>query len=439
MTVAAEPSPESQMAVTHTTEIELFSLAGNDGQLREVNGSFAQLLGLTPQEVNGRSLLELVHPEDIAEVVSGLCALDSGEPEVMMESRFLQSNGRWVYLQWVARPLPGTSLWWAAGRDTTEFHRVLNDSINLKARLDLALGRTSAAMWELAFPSLELTWEPVAMQILGVGDNALPTTITQFTALLLNEDSGVLNSAVEDLRANGNTEAAIRVGSGWELRHLSFRGKVIEFDRRGRPARAVGLIVDVTAEKAMEEQMLRMVMSDGLTGIPNRRAFDQTIRTEWRRAKRELTPLTVMMVDIDNFKTFNDTYGHLIGDEALCAVARALSGQMLRAGDVVARFGGEEFAVVLPGTALDGARAVGDRLVEAVRKIDLRQAPDWNLSVSIGSATLSPTAEPIKSTELLGQADVALYAAKAAGKNRAVLYEDSLSEPKTEPTSISST
>jgi diguanylate cyclase (GGDEF)-like protein/PAS domain S-box-containing protein len=415
------------MAATQVTEIELFSLAGNDGQLREVNESFARLLELPLEEANGRSLLELVHPEDIEQVVAGLAALEGGAPEVMMESRFLQKSGRHVYLQWVARPLPGTDLWWAAGRDTTEFHRLLNDSINLKTRLDLALGQTSAAMWELALPSAVFSWEPLAARIFGIAESALPTTVAEINTLLHDEDRGAIERAIEELTTTSITDAAIRVGSGWEQRHLSFRGKVLSVDRRGRPTHAVGLIVDVTAEKAMEEQLLRMVMSDGLTGVPNRRAFDQSLRSEWRRCKRELKPLTVMMVDIDNFKTFNDTYGHLIGDEALCAVARALSGQIHREGDVVARFGGEEFAVVLPGTDITGARTVGDRLVEAVRSIELRQAPHWSLGVSIGTATMNPDSDPIKATELLSHADEALYCAKNSGKNRAITYEETLS------------
>jgi len=179
-------------------------------------------------------------------------------------------------------------------------------------------------------------------------------------------------------------------------------------------------VLDITAEKAMEEQMLRMVMSDALTGVPNRRAFDQALRSEWRRCTRAAEPLSVLMIDIDNFKSFNDTFGHLVGDAALCSVARALSASLQRAGDVLARFGGEEFAVVLPGIAAEGAQAVADRLVAAVREVSIRQAGDWSLSVSVGLSTWLPGATTRKPAELLAQADLALYAAKAAGKDQAL-------------------
>jgi diguanylate cyclase (GGDEF)-like protein len=183
-------------------------------------------------------------------------------------------------------------------------------------------------------------------------------------------------------------------------------------------------VVDVTAEKAMEEQLLRMVMSDALTGVQNRRAFDQTLRGEWRRCTRAAEPLTVMMIDIDDFKRFNDTFGHLVGDEALCAVARAVSGSLQRAGDVLARFGGEEFALVLPGISHDGAAVVAQRLLEAVRAVTVRQAAGWQLSVSVGSATWTAGHPAAKALELLGQADEALYAAKHAGKDQAVSSAD---------------
>lgn len=169
--------------------------------------------------------------------------------------------------------------------------------------------------------------------------------------------------------------------------------------------------------------MLRMVMRDALTGAPNRRAFDQALRGEWRRSARSGSPLSVVMVDIDDFKGFNDLFGHLVGDEALCAVARALGGALHREGDVLARFGGEEFAVVLPGADHDGAGEVAGRLAEAVRAVVVRQAPGWALTVSVGTATRIAGDGGATPRELLARADEALYAAKAAGKDRVVVYE----------------
>lgn len=408
------------------TEVELFSLAGHDGHLREVNAAFAALLGLTESEVNGRSLLEFVHPADIVQIVSGIAALERGEPEVMMENRFVQPGGRAVHLQWVARPVPGTDAWWAAGRNTTEFHLLLAQRLDLRASLDLALGHTIAALWDLDVKSGVFNWEPQAAEVLSIAVGALPVTANDLAGVVHPADSAAAVAAVQEMISSGAVEVGLRVGEHAELRYLSLRGKILTRDRRGRAMRAVGLLLDVTAEKAMEEQMLRMVMSDALTGVPNRRAFDQAVRTEWRRCTRELEPLSVLMIDIDDFKRFNDTFGHLVGDAALIAVARALSNTLQRAGDVLARYGGEEFAVIMPTVDIPGAMAMAmaERLVEAVRAVVVRQATGWHASVSIGAATWFPGSSTAKATDLLMRADTALYAAKAAGKDRAVAFEE---------------
>ncbi len=276
------------LSVPRETEVKLFSLGGHDGYLREVNEAFATLLGRRTDEVNGRSLLEFVHPDDLVQIVGGIAALERGEPEVMMENRFLQADRRAVHLQWVARPVPGTDTWWAAGRNTTEFHLLLAQRLDLRASLDLALGQSIAALWDLDVKTGVFTWEPQAAELLGVAADALPITAQDLADTVNPEDSAGLLEAVQALTASGVAEVGVRVGQDATLRYLSLRGKVLTRHRRGRPLRAVGLVLDVTAEKAMEEQMLRMVMSDALTGVPNRRAFDQALRTQWRRCTRAL-------------------------------------------------------------------------------------------------------------------------------------------------------
>lgn len=420
------PPAAREAAARRSAEVELFSLAGHDGLLREVNGAFARLLGMPAEEMAGCSLLELVHPEDLGAVVAGLSALERGAPEVLLECRFLQRDGSGVHLQWVARPVEGTDCWWAAGRDMSAFHRVLAEQVDLRARFDLAVGRSTAAMWELSLPDGRLTWEAPAAALLGVGFDAAPHGVEALADLIDARDRANLDAFVRELTAAGVAEAVVRVGVDPGVRHLSLRGTVLDRDRRDRPVRAVGLLLDVTMEKAMEEQMLRMVMHDPLTGVPNRRAFDQALRSEWRRSTRSGDALSVIMVDIDDFKSFNDTYGHLVGDEALCSVARALSAVFHREGDLLARFGGEEFAVVLPGADHEGARMVADRIVDAVRGVVVRQAPGQRLTVSVGTASREHGEDGATPRDLLGRSDEALYAAKAAGKDRVVVYEQFL-------------
>ena len=401
------------------SEVELFSVGGLDGTLREVNKAFAALLGRSVDEVNGRSVLEFVYPEDLAETVAGIVALDRGAPEVLMENRFLQADGSAVYLQWVARRVLGADSWWAAGRDTTQFHRLLARQQDLRVGMDLALGQSAAAMWDLDIKTGVFAFEANAAELLGVTADRLPVSAAGVAAAVCPGDTASLLEAVERLSGAGAAEVLVRVGQNTSLRYLSLRGRVLTRDRRGRPVRAVGLLLDVTAEKAMEEQLLKLVMSDALTGVANRRAFDQALRTEWRRCARAGEPLSVLMVDVDNFKRFNDTFGHPAGDAALIAIARKLADGLHRAGDVLARYGGEEFAVILPDVDADGAAVVAGRLVEAVRTVTVRQAAGWQVSVSVGAASCLPGVDVPNYSELVTHADTALYAAKAAGKDRA--------------------
>jgi len=299
-------------------------------------------------------------------------------------------------------------------------HRLLAQRLDLRARLELAVGSAAAALWELDVRSGGFTWEQQAAEVLGVAAGPLPADAAALAAVAHPDDAGAVASALQQLGDVGVCEVGLRVGQGAGQRHLSLRGRVLDRDRRGRALRAVGLVLDVTAEKAMEEQMLRMVMSDALTGVPNRRAFDQALRGEWRRCTRALDPLSMIMVDADDFKRFNDTFGHLVGDAALIAVARALAASLHREGDLLARFGGEEFAVVLPGVDETGALLVAEALVEAVRAVTVRQAAGWRLTVSVGAASWTPGSARGTSMELVDRADRALYAAKAAGKDRAV-------------------
>ncbi len=161
---------------------------------------------------------------------------------------------------------------------------------------------------------------------------------------------------------------------------------------------------------------------DGLTGIANRRIFDDTLAREARRAEREGDVLSVVLVDIDYFKRFNDSYGHQGGDEALRQVAQALASVARRAGDTVARYGGEEFAFVLPSTSLDGALRVAEDARAAVHRLAIEHRSSDvsdHVTLSLGVATAVAAGAAIDVTNLITRADAALYEAKRNGRNRA--------------------
>ena len=168
------------------------------------------------------------------------------------------------------------------------------------------------------------------------------------------------------------------------------------------------------------ENMARL---DGLTQIPNRRSFDERIEIEIARCFRNQSPLSLMICDIDCFKQYNDTYGHLAGDNTLQKVAKAIEGTFHRATDLVARYGGEEFVVLLPDTGVDDAYRMTANMLDAVEQLGIphksSRAVD-RVSISIGVASADGQT-PLSKTELIENADEALYQAKETGRNRAVL------------------
>jgi diguanylate cyclase (GGDEF)-like protein len=158
---------------------------------------------------------------------------------------------------------------------------------------------------------------------------------------------------------------------------------------------------------------------DGLTGLANRRAFDNRGTAEWSRCRRLATPLSALMIDVDHFKLYNDSYGHGQGDECLRSVAHALTSKVHRTSDMLARYGGEEFVALLPDTDHSAALGMGERLREAVEQLKMEhrasKVTDY-VTISVGVATLVPSAEGGLAS-LLEQADGMLYACKSAGRN----------------------
>jgi diguanylate cyclase (GGDEF)-like protein len=175
-------------------------------------------------------------------------------------------------------------------------------------------------------------------------------------------------------------------------------------------------------QKELEEKNAKLELLsslDGLTGLFNRRYFDQNLKKEWKQARRDKTPLSLLLVDIDYFKDYNDTYGHLEGDDCLCKVAHSLYEALLRPTDIVARYGGEEFTAILPNTGSEGAKKVAQRMMDQVGRLGIDHKTSSvaeTVTISIGGSSVLPT-EKLAATWLLDRADKALYQAKEEGRN----------------------
>lgn len=199
------------------------------------------------------------------------------------------------------------------------------------------------------------------------------------------------------------------------------------YDESGQVIAVVETLRDLTAHKRMETELETLAGHDALTSIANRRTFDSRLSEEWRRGKRAGAPLSLLMIDVDYFKQYNDTNGHPMGDQCLRIVAGCLQGQALRAGDVAARIGGEEFAVILPQTPNDGAVAVAERLRETVEGARVPHGASLVspfVTISVGVTTSSGDMEL---DDFAATADKALYQAKKNGRNR--IWNSAAHEP----------
>ncbi len=250
------------------------------------------------------------------------------------------------------------------------------------------------------------------------------------------EDRETLSQAMSAaLRDRSSFDVSLRlIRPSGEIRHVQVRGEV-QVDKDAVPISVFGICIDRTEQAKVERELHharanaemardiveKLALQDSLTGLANRRLFDQALDAEFQRARRIGNHLSLIMVDVDHFKMFNDELGHPAGDDCLRAIASAISAPLHRPGDLAARYGGEEFAVILPGTDLAAARDIAWKIVGSVRELAISHTsnPRNVVTISAGVASLAPVASCGTSLQLLEWADEALYTAKTSGRDRA--------------------
>jgi diguanylate cyclase (GGDEF)-like protein/PAS domain S-box-containing protein len=190
--------------------------------------------------------------------------------------------------------------------------------------------------------------------------------------------------------------------------------KAMEQELLGAQARLIGAV----------EELKELATKDALTGIANRRFFDEYLGKEWKRAQRDQYPFSIVMIDLDFFKAYNDTYGHQKGDSCLKEVATTIDDAMKRPADMAARYGGEEFALILPETSSEGAECLAERLRKSIFELNLEHknsSCETRVTASLGVATMKVDKES-NFADLISKADKALYAAKDSGRNRIFVF-----------------
>nr|WP_321986093.1 diguanylate cyclase [uncultured Lichenicoccus sp.] len=292
---------------------------------------------------------------------------------------------------------------------------------------DLAEQLAHVGHWRVDLPDHAVTWSDEVFHIHGVTpDTYVPeieTAIGFYHPDDRDEVRSALASAVRDELPFMFSLRLIRADG--ELRHVRCRGLTIP-GPEGAPIAIIGVFVDVTELQEANFKLRRLAYVDVLTGLANRRQFDETLEREWRRAAREQTALSLIMLDIDRFKSFNDLYGHPAGDDCLGIVAKAVASRLSRPADLAARYGGEEFALILPMTDAAGAETVADAVRAAVAALGIAHTGNspcgGSVTASLGVSTAYPQSDGSSGAwlGLVADADSMLYEAKRTGRNRAV-------------------
>lgn len=295
-----------------------------------------------------------------------------------------------------------------------------SQTVEAESRTAIALAGADLGVWEWRLSDEQFVVSEAGLAILGYTPQEFPAMASRWQALIHPQDAPQRAARVQAYLKAPST----RYECEFRIRHkqghwiwVMERGRLLDANAPRQAQMMVGTFFDISARKNMEQQLLRMAATDELTGLPNRRVFQERLAMEWARLKRQPGQVvTVALCDIDHFKRINDTYGHDAGDMVLKHFASTLA-NTVRKNDLAARLGGEEFAVILQDDTPDSAQAWAERFRLAVAASTLTYGDHvLAYTVSIGLAQLR--ADMPAAGEALKQADHTLYRAKGNGRNQ---------------------
>lgn len=291
------------------------------------------------------------------------------------------------------------------------------------------LESTKAIPWRIDWKTMQFSYiGPQIEALLGWTPDSWVSVEDWASRMHPDDRDKVVSFCVSQSQAGTDHEADYRALTK-DGGYVWIRDVVHVVRTEGEVEALIGFMFDISQRKATEEKLLQLQkelealsFKDGLTGVANRRMFDSVMEMEWSNARRNRQPVSLILADVDYFKEYNDRYGHLQGDDCLRQVAEALGRSATRARDFVARFGGEEFVLILPETDAKAAALVAERCHQAIEQLAIphdRSAICARLTISLGVTTLVPgTEDDIQ--RFINLADRLLYQAKKLGRNRSV-------------------
>ena len=399
-----------------------FCLVGPAGNIVRWNASLAAATGYPPGEIGGMRPTDFISPADRAAVDGALGEAMRTGREVNVEAEIVDRAGNVRPYAFGGRPitLGGQRYVIAVGRDITLRKRAEQQMARAKERLDLALTSSDLALWDWDLKADRVYFNESWSAIRGEAPRESTHSGREVESWNHPEDRKIFLASLSNARKGVSEEfdCEYRVpNAAGEWIWVHSRGKVIQRDTAGEGLRMTGTTRDVTKRKAAEERAEWLATRDALTGLPNRVLLHDRLEQGVANAARQKTGFAFMFIDLDRFKTINDSLGHQVGDELLKAVASRLTA-CVRASDTVARLGGDEFAVILEnlsGEHDEGAQQVADKMIEAMGAPMLIGNQHLNTSCSIG-ISLYP-ADGKDGATLMKNADVAMYYAKEKGRN----------------------
>jgi diguanylate cyclase (GGDEF)-like protein/PAS domain S-box-containing protein len=422
---------EGQLRLLAENSTDMILLVGRGGQCLYASPACRTLLGWEPEEMLAIRSRDVIHPDDAQAVKDRVAA--SEEPASFIY-RMRRKDGAYVWVETVSREIasePGQGARRVVVvRDVGERVAAEQRLRESEARYRLLAEYGTDMVFQLG-PDLARRYvSPACRELLGYEPEELIGA--RAGGMDHPDDRERVAQIFQDLLA-GRVERAVCINrlrhrnGAWVWVEAHFR--VLRDAGNGTISGIIGALRDITIRKAAEDQLEAanrrleaLAGQDGLTGLANRRTFDDALTREHRRALRDRTRLAMIMIDVDWFKPFNDNYGHPAGDEALRAVAGAITDVLRRPGDIAARYGGEEFAVLLPNTDEGGAAVIAERIRRAVFTLAIEHSSGVGhvVTISAGVAAFAPNAFDIGLENLVQSADRALYKAKDEGRNRIV-------------------